>query len=410
MASKTQYGSIIFKQKIDFVKNKLALPTETYADIWQVQHAKAFVVAGAIQDEILADFQSAVLKAVEGGSTLEDFRKDFDATVKKHGWSYNGGRNWRSRIIYETNTRMAYAAGRYQQMQAVKRTRPYLQYQHSIAVENARPQHLGWHGMVLSVDDPWWNTHYPPNGWGCQCYAKTLSQRELDAQGLTLANSPKVEWTDKTIGVTTNPRVIQVTDGVDAGFAYNPGKAAWGQQLSETAMADFKASGAKVWQSIIKHDYQQLGRPRKLPLAQPKQSLTDKGLTVAEMALLIESQLGATERIIDVKGLPVLVNAQSLAEHLDPNRSIYLPLLLDTLEDPFEVWMNFDEHQATGKVALRTRIVKAFDIGRGKVLLISAQANKGILESWTMIPTSDLKYINRQRNGKLIYGKIVEEE
>lgn len=409
MTTKTQYGSIVFQEKIDFFKNKLNLPTETYADIWQEQHAKAFVVAGAIQNELLADFQSAVLKAIEGGSTLEDFRKDFDATVKKHGWSYNGGRNWRSRIIYETNTRMAYAAGRYQQMQAVKRSRPYWQYQHSIAVENARPQHLSWHGMVLNADDSWWDTHYPINGYGCQCYVKTLSQRELEAKGLKVAKSPKVEWTDKVVGSTTNPRTVQVTDGVDAGFAYNPGKAAWGQQLSENAMSDFKVSGAKAWQSMDKTDYKQLGRPAKIPLDQPKQSLTDKGLSVAEMALLIESQLGAAEKVIEVKGLPVLVNAETLAQHLDPSRSEYLPLLLEALSDPFEVWMNFDQHQATGKVSLRTRVFKGFDIGRGKVLLISAQANKGFLESWTMIPTSDLKYINRQRSGKLIFGKEIEE-
>jgi hypothetical protein len=40
-------------------------------------------------------------KAITGGTTLEDFRKDFDRIVAKHGWDYNGGRNWRSKVIYE---------------------------------------------------------------------------------------------------------------------------------------------------------------------------------------------------------------------------------------------------------------------------------------------------------------------
>ena len=24
-------------------------------------------------------------------------------------------------------------------------------------------------GIIKPVDDPFWNTNYPPNGWGCRC-------------------------------------------------------------------------------------------------------------------------------------------------------------------------------------------------------------------------------------------------
>jgi hypothetical protein len=34
-----------------------------------------------------------------------------------------------------------------------------------------------------------------------------------------------------------------------------------------------------------------------------------------------------------------------------------------------------------------------------------AQANKGQLEGWTFIPTRDLKYLNKQREGVLVYGR-----
>lgn len=407
MPMAAQYGSLQFQEKIDFFKNKLRLPTATWTDIWQQQHAKAFVIAGAMQDDLLADLQQAVAKGISGESTLAAFRQEFDAIVKKHGWSYNGGRNWRTRVIYDTNLRMAHAAGRYQQMQQVKRTRPYWQYQHSIAVENARQQHLAWHGLVLNADDPWWDIHYPPNGWGCQCYVRTLSKRDLERKGLTVSKAPTTQWTEKTVGVRTHPRTVKVANGVDAGFAYNPGKAAWGQQLSQNAFDDFKASGAKVWQPMIQATFDDLGRPRKIPLDQTVSRLGVRNLSEADISQQLKAMLGDDEKVFDVHGLPVLVNAAALAAHVAANRSEYLPLLIESLEDPYEVWINFDQHQASGKVELRSRIIKAFDIGDGKVLMTTAQVNKGMLETWTMIPISSKKtsYIDKQRTGKLIYAR-----
>lgn len=102
-----------------------------------------------------------------------------------------------------------------------------------------------------------------------------------------------------------------------------------------------------------------------------------------------------------------MVNAKALASHIDSSRSIYLPLIIEALQDPYEVWLNFDKHTLTGKVTLRSRVLKAFDVGDGKVLLVSAQANKGMLEAWTVIPVDKKKanYLDKQRTGRLVYGR-----
>ena len=168
------YGSLPFQEQIAFFRRKLNLPTATWTDIWQSAHDHAFVVAGANRMDLVQDFRQAVDRAIASGSTLAQFRKDFDAIVEKYGWSYNGGRNWRSRVIYETNLRSSYAAGRYAQLQSLKKTMPYWRYRHSDAVMHPRPMHLAWNGLVLHADDPWWHTHFPPNGWGCQCTVEAL--------------------------------------------------------------------------------------------------------------------------------------------------------------------------------------------------------------------------------------------
>ena len=102
-----------FAEQINYFRRKLDLPTESYADIYGAEHDHAFVVAGANRLDMVADFRKAVDKAIADGTTLEEFRRDFDDIVAKYGWQYHGGRDWRSKIIYDTNLHASYQAGRY---------------------------------------------------------------------------------------------------------------------------------------------------------------------------------------------------------------------------------------------------------------------------------------------------------
>lgn len=164
---KDKIKSLTFDEAIKFFRQKVNLPTRTWKDIWQRMHARAFVVAGVMKAELLTDFRQAIDKAIADGTTLAEFRKDFDNIVARHGWSYKGSRGWRTNVIFEANIRTAYSAGRYNQMTDpdVLKSRPYWEYRHGDSI-NPRQLHLKWHGTVLRADDPWWQTHYTPNGWG----------------------------------------------------------------------------------------------------------------------------------------------------------------------------------------------------------------------------------------------------
>lgn len=242
------FSSLPFKEQIAFFRRKLNLPTEAWTDIFNEQHDHAFVVAGANRDDLVADFRAAVDKVISQGTTLADFRKDFDAIVAKYGWSYNGGRNWRSRVIYETNLRTSYAAGRYEQLQAVKALRPYWRYRHSDSVLHPRPMHLAWNGLVLHADDPWWQTHFPPNGWGCECTVESLSDRDLVKLGKSGPDTaPSVDMQTVTVGQKgPSPRTVETPAGVDPGFGYQPGAASFGSQVAQalTTTAQMPATWA----------------------------------------------------------------------------------------------------------------------------------------------------------------------
>jgi len=45
-----------------------------------------------------------------------------------------------------------------------------IQYE-TVGDDRVRPQHRAWDNITLPADHPWWQTHYPPNGWACRCTA-----------------------------------------------------------------------------------------------------------------------------------------------------------------------------------------------------------------------------------------------
>lgn len=205
-----------FKEQERFFREKLNIPTQKWTDLWKDQHAKGFMVAGAYRADLLSDFRSAVDKAIGKGTTLADFRRDFDSIVAQHGWSYNGSRKWRSELIYSTNIRTAYAAGRWEQMTDpdVMDFYGYLEYRHGDS-RVPRPEHLAWDGLVLPANDPWWQTHYPPNGWGCKCRVFAATAEQWQAAG------SKGQAPPSPIDPKTGEPV-----GIDEGWGYNVGEAA----------------------------------------------------------------------------------------------------------------------------------------------------------------------------------------
>lgn len=182
-----------FAQQIRYFQQKINLPTATYLDIYGQAHDYAFVVAGAHSIDIVNEFRQAVDDVIERGGTLEEFRQQFDDIAAKHHWAFNGGRNWRTRIIYDTNLYASYNHGRYQQQKELADVLPYWEYQHN---DNAhpRPEHVSWDGLVLRADDPWWDYHYPTRAYGCHCTVKALDEIDLAHFGKQVQQAPDIEW------------------------------------------------------------------------------------------------------------------------------------------------------------------------------------------------------------------------
>lgn len=401
-----------FEEAIEYFRDKVKLPTETWTDIRQGMHSRAFVVAGAIKDELLADFYTAIDKAISEGSTITDFRKAFDDTVARNGWNYKGERGWRTGVIFDTNMRTAYAAGNYKQMteKAVLKERPFWRYIGGLS-RNPRPLHLKWSGTVLPADDPWWDTHYPPNDWGCKCEVVSQTQEEIDSLekgGMKISterpSDGTYQWTDKKGNTHAIP------NGIGPGWAYNPGKTAWGETLSEDVMSGWKAQGAKAWERLTPGSWESYNQGARVTIDDAAASV-DYTIqkTIEGMESAARKVLGGEEKVFSFQSgefrYDTLVNAKTLARHIDPNRAPYIPFIHEVMMDPFEVWLSFEQHKGTGQVVLKQRIIKAINTGEKEGILIVANAIKGFMESWTFIPTDKMSYLNKQRIGKLIWKR-----
>lgn len=199
------------------------MPTERWDDLLDAAHDRAFVVAGAMKADLLVDLRGAVDKAISGGTTLEEFRKDFKKIVAERGWTgWTGegtkvGEAWRTKVIYDTNLFTSYSAGRMQQIKEVTQSRPYWRYRHSPASVDAREEHLAWDGLILRHDDPFWAGRVPPNGFGCKCYIETLSERDMRKRGL--ATTPR-----ESVPHNQHDPKTGLPQGVDKGWNYQPGE------------------------------------------------------------------------------------------------------------------------------------------------------------------------------------------
>lgn len=214
-----------FDAQVEFLRAKLQIPTEAWDDLLGAAHDRAFVVAGAARAELLNDLHQALIARAADGRGLQAFRRDFEGIVKARGWSgWTGegtpsGEAWRTRVMYATNMATSYAAGRYQQLTdpALLAVRPFWRWVHSDLAQTPRPQHVAWSGLTLRHDHPFWQTHYPPCGWGCHCYVVAVdAAAHAAAQAAGQAEAPE-GWDVRDADTGLLP-------GIDRGWDYAPGR------------------------------------------------------------------------------------------------------------------------------------------------------------------------------------------
>lgn len=405
-----KYQNLPFDEAIDYFKQKINLPSERWTDLWEGMHSRGFVVAGAMKADILTDFRDAIDKAISKGTSIQEFRKDFDSIVSKNGWSYKGERGWRTGVIFNTNLTVAYAAGRYKQMTDpdVLDAFPYWRYR-TMDDGRVRPEHAAWNNLILLSDDPFWQTHYPPNGWGCRCEVEVASGRDLaklKKSGEAITKAPQDgtrEWANPATG-----EIMDIPNGIDPGWAYNPGETAWGR---DWALREAQKFDSGKWVDIDSWGAGAYKRPDQVPIDTPLASLGTIARTEKELRDSLSKSIGGSEAYFtNPAGETILVN-QAIADHMLEDqkrwdgREAYFPFIPELIEKPFEVWVTFAKNEDTGQYGIRQKYIKAIQLDKKKGLLLIAETSGGKWTGFNLFSRNDIESFNSLRKGRLLWGR-----
>jgi SPP1 gp7 family putative phage head morphogenesis protein len=145
------YGQIT----VDYTTPDMEMLTRLVSDTWQFSAAKNY-----------QELRDLTLALKDDNGKLREWN-DFKEVAQGIGDRYN--ESW-MRTEYDMAIASSQNAARWTEFEKEADVIPNLKYQ-TVGDSNVRPEHAALDGIVRPLSDPFWSTHYPPNGWGCRCEA-----------------------------------------------------------------------------------------------------------------------------------------------------------------------------------------------------------------------------------------------
>jgi SPP1 gp7 family putative phage head morphogenesis protein len=417
------------QEAIAFWRNKVPMAPKEFNTLAAEAKLRAFAVSGIAKGAELETVYAAMQRAIEQGTTFEQFKQECGPIFERRGWT--GKRSWRVDNIFRTNVQTAYHVGRYKQLRQATATRPYWMYD-AVNDRRTRPTHRALNGQVYPADHPFWDTWYPPNGFRCRCGVTSLSARQVERMGVTVAR--EVPELIEPIDPVTGNRMPAVQLLPDPGFAYNPGKSYWegvtpGAAEGEVLPLVGKAICGKPGDYAEERCRPSLAEidPRHVrpftdkdllpsglaPEAYVKAFLQEFGIEDLSGEKLITLP-GESGRVLPVnKGLFVDKGSGRWKVVTRDGRERYVKLLAQTIRDPYEAWLVPAE--VSGRVYTVINLIRLFGDAAGKVggFVVWSLVGDRWLTATAFPPKLGgseqqlLEYLEGQRVGRLLYREAL---
>ncbi len=432
------------EKAIEYFESKGFAITWDWHEMLEDAHARAFTVAKAIRTDILQDIHGELKKAMDKGLTFSDWKKNLTPRLKAKGWwgevvneatgeVANVGPH-RLKTIFETNIQTSYMVGHYKRMMENTASRPWWMYV-AVMDKRTRPAHSALNGLAFRFDDPFWNSHFPPNGFRCRCSVRALDDAGLSEKmktGEASKRSTVGSGADASLGEVEKPltrdgsRMYQATTlktkdlqgqpvamAPDAGWSYNPGKA-WQKPFVPQPIDPGSPPLKSLGSGAAARPIDQLpAKPLTKDLLLP--SHQESGWSEQDYVKAFLGEFGA-----DI-GKPVVFkdvvdDALVISEDLfldrknseykafKGDREVYLKVLADTIKDPAEIWLTPVE--SNGKQRLCKRYIGLYRDEKQKIGgFVVFDLVDDMWQGTTAFKPANLRYLNKERVGSLLYAK-----
>ena len=202
------------KEAIKALEDKGYEITWSWREQLKLNNAQVFTVAKAMKLDVLQDIRDSLDNALKNGLSFGSFKKELRPVLEAKGWwgkqVLDGevvqlGSPSRLQTIYRTNMGSVRNVGRWEAFESNKANRPYLMYD-AVMDPSTRDEHAALNGVIKHIDDPFWDTWMPPNGYNCRCTVRALTPEQAEER-----------------------KVVKVPKDIkpDEGFDHNPAKQRW---------------------------------------------------------------------------------------------------------------------------------------------------------------------------------------
>ena len=215
--------NVPFSEAIKAAQQKrVVLPEVYYGELQGLARQQAFSIAGLASLDQLTTVRDSLAAKLQNGQTFRQWQKDIleseTLDLPKH----------RLDNIFRTNIQSNYNRGRWERFTEGKAMRPYLMYD-AINDSRVRPTHLAMDGIIRPVDDPFWKTHAPLNGYRCRCRLISLSEGQARARsgndtglnkGVDTGKMEPDKWFERSVVCDLGLQEYTKIDNVNRVFFY----------------------------------------------------------------------------------------------------------------------------------------------------------------------------------------------
>ncbi|MGL4561946.1 MAG: phage minor head protein [Brevinema sp.] len=208
-----------FDEAREFFETRLKLPATVFHEASNEMKKYAFTISSLVKEGVIIDVSEKLLESYDKGTSFHKFKKELRSSSFSQELEELTDRQ--IELIYTQNMNSAYSYGRYQGLIGSVEIFPNWEYI-TIGDERVRSSHRALQGTIRTYNDPFWKSHYPPNGFRCRCIVE-VSDEEPNGNGVPIWDKETVE---KAFEDGIYPKALDLNRAiqVDMGFDHNIGE------------------------------------------------------------------------------------------------------------------------------------------------------------------------------------------